>query len=147
MAYNKAKEERNWRLWKEAEETKMRELGVGEDTIDQLRIHDWAIFNSDRRYYEKLQETGTYLEEVAESDLPSDVKSVDDFLDSIKNECLYRVLIEVDKLTLKAVLLKIQGFSYCEIAFQLGMTEKSVYRRQAQRKIKLFKRLKKVHIR
>ena len=137
MAYNKAKEERNWRLWKEAEETKMRELGVSEDAIKQLRIHDWAIFNSDRRYYEKLQETGTYLEEVAKSNLPSEVKSVDDFLDSIENERLYRVLIEVDRLTLKAALLKIQGFSYREIALQLGMTEKSVYRRMDRLKEKL----------
>ena len=137
MAYNKAKEERNWRLWKEAEETKMRELGVSEDAIKQLRILDWAIFNSDRRYYEKLQETGTYLEEVAKSDLPSEVKSVDDFLDSIENERLYRVLIEVDRLTLKVALLKIQGFSYREIALQLGMTEKSVYRRMDRLKEKL----------
>ena len=142
MAYNKAKEERNWRLWKEAEETKMRKLGVSEDAIKQLRIHDWAIFNSDRRYYEKLQETGTYLEEVAESDLPSEVKTVDDFLDSIENERLYRVLIEVDRLTLKAALLKIQGFSYREIALQLGMTEKSVYRRMDRLKEKLKKFLK-----
>ena len=142
MAYNKAKEERNWRLWKEAEETKMRELGVSEDTIEQLRIHDWAIFNSDRRYYEKLQETGTYLEEVAESDLPSEAKTVDDFLDSIENERLYRILIEVDRLTLKATLLKIQGFSYREIALQLGMTEKSVYRRMDRLKEKLKKFLK-----
>ena len=50
MAYNKAKEERKWRLWKEAEEKKLRSLGVDEDTIEQLRTHDWAIFNSDRRY-------------------------------------------------------------------------------------------------
>lgn len=142
MAYNKAKEERNWRLWKEAEETKMRELGFSEDAIKQLRIHDWAIFNSDRRYYEKLQETGTYLEEVAESNLPSEVKTVDDFLDSIENERLYRILIEVDRLTLKAALLKIQGFSYREIALQLGMTEKSVYRRMDRFKEKLKKFLK-----
>ena len=28
MAYNKAKEEKKWRLWKEAEEKKLRELGA-----------------------------------------------------------------------------------------------------------------------
>lgn len=50
MAYNKAKEERKWRLWKEAEEKKLRSLGVSEDAIEQLHIHDWAVFNSDRRY-------------------------------------------------------------------------------------------------
>ena len=61
MAYNKAKEEKKWRLWKEAEEKQLRNLGVTEDDIEQLRIHDWAIFNSDRRYYQRVQETGTYL--------------------------------------------------------------------------------------
>lgn len=60
MAYNKAKEEKKWRLWKEAEEKQLRNLGVTEDDIEQLRIHDWAIFNSDRRYYQRVQETGTY---------------------------------------------------------------------------------------
>ncbi|SDF50642.1 RNA polymerase sigma-70 factor, ECF subfamily [Marvinbryantia formatexigens] len=72
-------------------------LGVSEDTIERLRIHDWAIFNSDRRYYEKLQEAGTYLEEVAESAPQSGVKTVDDFLDSIENDRLYEILIEVDR--------------------------------------------------
>lgn len=38
MAYNKAKEERKWRLWKEAEEKKLRSLGVSEDAIEQLHI-------------------------------------------------------------------------------------------------------------
>ena len=48
MAYNKAKEEKKWRLWKEAEEKQLRKLGVDESTIETLRTHDWAIFNSDR---------------------------------------------------------------------------------------------------
>ncbi len=55
MAYNKAREERKWRLWKEAEEKQLRSLGISEGDIEKLRVHDWAVFNSDRRYYEKLQ--------------------------------------------------------------------------------------------
>jgi hypothetical protein len=64
MAYNKAKEEKKWRLWKEAEEKQLRSLGVNEDDIEKLRVHDWTIFNSDRRYYQRVQETGTYLDEL-----------------------------------------------------------------------------------
>ena len=86
MAYNKAREEKKWRLWKEAEEKQLRSLGVSEDTIEQLRVHDWAIFNSDRRYYQRMQETGTYLEEVAEDTTPPEIKTVEDFLDSIFNK-------------------------------------------------------------
>lgn len=56
MAYNKAKEEKKWRLWKEAEEKQLRSLGVSEDTIEKLHVHDWAIFNSDRRYYQRIRQ-------------------------------------------------------------------------------------------
>ena len=49
MAYKKAREEKKWRLWKEAEEKQLRSLGVSENDIEKLRVHDWAIFNSDRR--------------------------------------------------------------------------------------------------
>ena len=51
MSFNYGREEKKWRLWKETEEKQLRGLGVSEDTIEQLRTHDWAVFNSDRRYY------------------------------------------------------------------------------------------------
>ena len=38
MAYNKAREEKKWRLWKEAEEKQLRKLGVDESTIETLRL-------------------------------------------------------------------------------------------------------------
>ena len=37
MAYNKAKEEYKWKVWKEQEEKKLRELGVSEEVIAELR--------------------------------------------------------------------------------------------------------------
>ena len=126
MAYNKAKEERKWRIWKEAEEKQMRSLGVDEDTIKKIRMHDWAIFNSDRRYYEKLQDAGTYLEEVAEDTAQSEVKTVEDFLDSIENQRLYQVLIKVDKLTIQIALWKMDGYSSSEISEKCGLTVSAI---------------------
>lgn len=139
MAYNKAREEKKWRLWKEAEEKQLRSLGVSEDTIEQLRVHDWAIFNSDRRYYQRMQEAGTYLDEVAEDTTPPEIKTVEDFLDNIENQHLYQVLIKVDRLTLQIALMKIQGYSTREIAVYLDITEKAVYRRMDRLKEKLKK--------
>ena len=139
MAYNKAKEEKKWRLWKEAEEKQMRKLGVDESTIETLRTHDWAIFNSDRRYYQRMQETGTYLEEVVEDTTQPEVKTVEDFLDSIENQQLYQVLIKVDRLTLQIALMKMQGYSVRETALHFGVTEKAVYRRMDRLKEKLKK--------
>ena len=110
MAYNKAKEEKKWRLWKQAEEKQLRSLGVNEDDIEKLRVHDWTIFNSDRRYYQRVQETGTYLDELVEDTTQPEVKTVEDFLDSIENQHLYQVLIKVDRLTLQIALMKIRRY-------------------------------------
>ena len=141
MAYNKAREEKKWRLWKEAEEKQLRSLGVSENDIEKLRVHDWAIFNSDRRYYQRMQETGTYLEEVAADITQPEIKTVEDFLDNIENQQLYQVPIKVDRLTLQAILLQIQGYSIAEIAAILGMKEDTVYKRLGRLKQKIKKLL------
>ena len=141
MAYNKAREEKKWRLWKEAEEKQLRSLGVSESDIETLRVHDWAIFNSDRRYYQRMQETGTYLDEVATDMTQPEIKTVEDFLDNIENQQLYQVLIKVDRLTLQAILLQIQGYSIAEIAAALGMKEDTDYKRLGRLKQKIKKLL------
>ena len=141
MAYNKAREEKKWRLWKEAEEKQLRSLGVSESDIETLRVHDWAIFNSDRRYYQRMQEAATYLEEVAADMTQPEIKTVEDFLDNIENQQLYQVLIKVDRLTLQAILLQIQGYSIAEIAAILGMKEDTVYKRLGRLKQKIKKLL------
>ena len=101
---------------------KLRSLGVDEDTIEQLRTYDWAIFNSDRRYYEKLQDAGTYLEEVTENMVQPEIKTVEDFSDSIENQGLYQALIKADKITLQIALWKMDGYSSSEISEKCGLT-------------------------
>ena len=56
MAYNKARAEKKWLKWKEAEEKKLRELGVDEETIQRLHTYDWAEFNRGRRYLQRQAE-------------------------------------------------------------------------------------------
>ena len=55
MAYNHGREERKWRLWKEAEEKILRAYGVEESIIKLLYTYDRAEFNSDRRFYRRLK--------------------------------------------------------------------------------------------
>lgn len=142
MSFNYGREEKKWRLWKEAEEKQLRSLGVSEDTIEQLHTHDWAVFNSERRYYRRLQDAGTYLEEFAEETAQPEIRTVEDFLDSIENQHLYHVLIKVDRLTLQIVVMKIQGYSTHDIASLLGMTEQAIYKRVNRLKEKIKKNLK-----
>ena len=139
MSFNYGREEKKWRLWKEAEEKELRGLGVDEDTIEKLHTYDWEVFNSDRRYYRRLKEAGTYLEEFAEDAAQPEVRTVEDFLDSIENQKLYQILIKVDRLTLQIAVMKMQGYSTHEIAVQFNITEKAIYRRMDRLKEKLKK--------
>lgn len=139
MSFNYGREEKKWRLWKGAKEKELRGLGVDEDTIEKLHTYDWAVFNSDRRYYRRLKEVGTYLEEFAEDAAQPEVRTVEDFLDSIENQKLYQVLIKVDRLTLQIAVMKMQGYSTHEIAVQFTITEKAIYRRMDRLKEKLKK--------
>ena len=142
MSFNYGREEKKWRLWKEAEEKQLRSLGVSEDTIEQLHTHDWEVFNSDRKYYHRLKDAGTYLEEFAEDVAQPEVGTVEDFLDSIENQQLYQVLIKVDRLTLQIIVMKMQGYSTHDIASLLGMTEQAIYKRVNRLKEKIKKILK-----
>ena len=142
MSFNYGREEKKWRLWKEAEEKQLRNLGVSEDTIEQLHTHDWAVFNSDRKFYRRLQDAGTYLEEFAEDKAQPEVKTVEDFLDSIENQRLYQILIMVDKLTLQIVVMQLQGYSTHDIAASLSLTEQAVYKRMRRLREKIKKYLK-----
>ena len=116
MAYNNGREDRKWRLWKEAEEKVLRECGMDEDTIEQIRIDDRADFNSNRRFYRRLNDVGEYLEEIADIERLTEVNTVADLLNEIESESLHQVLLETNKLTLQIILLKMQGYSTKEIA-------------------------------
>lgn len=137
MSYNKAREERKWLFWKEAEEKQMRELGVNEETIEELRIYDWTVFNSNRRFYRSLRDASACLDVFRANDLQPDIRTIEDFLDDIEDERLYHILITVDKITLQIALMKMQGYSTAEIADHLALTPKAVYRRIDRLKEKL----------
>jgi len=129
MAYNNGRENRKWLRWKEAEEKILREYGVDEATIEQIRTDDRAEFNSDRRYYSRKWEVGSYLEDVAEGIQEKEVDTVDDLLNEIESKNLYQALVTIDGRTLKIVFLKMQGYSTKEIAPLVHLTTGAVYAR------------------
>lgn len=139
MAYNKAREEKKWLEWKEKEETKLNRLGFSQDKIEMLRQYDLEIFNSDRRYYQRLNDNSTYLDNAISPEEEETVYSIEGLLGSIDNEELYQALRVVDNITLQIVVLKIQGFTGREIAKLLRMTPKAIYRRIDRLKEKLKK--------
>ena len=127
MAYNHGREDRKWRIWKEAEEKLLRECGVDEATIEQIRIADRADFNSNRRFYRWTNDVAEYLEDMAGRERQAEVGTVAELLDEIESENLYQVLVTVDGRTLKIVLLKMQGYSTKEIAPLVHLTTGAIF--------------------
>lgn len=140
MAYNKAKEEYKWKQWKEKEERQLREFGMDEDSIQELRRSDWEEFKSDRRFYDHHSAFQGYPEREYLMMYRQDMKGVSELLDEISDERLFDVLLDADRRTLQILLLKIMGFSTVEIASRLMMSKKSIYCRieRLKKKIKKF---------
>lgn len=90
MAYNHGREDRKWRIWKEAEEKLLRECGVDEATIEQIRMADRADFNSNRRFYRWTNDVAEYLEDMAGRERQAEVGTVAELLEEIESENLYQ---------------------------------------------------------
>ena len=94
MAYNHGREDRKWRIWKEAEEKVLRECGVDEAVIEQIRMEDRADFNSNRRFYRWTSDFGEYLEGMADAEQQAEPNTIADLLDEIEDEKLYQALLD-----------------------------------------------------
>lgn len=126
MAYNKAKAEREWLRWKEAEKRKLRELGVDEETIQRLHTYDWAQFNKERQYRQRQMEWTPDVDILSAQELELPVEDTESLLDSLEDTELLRVLSKEDKLTLEIIFMRMDGYSSKEIASSLGMDEYAV---------------------
>ena len=139
MAYNKARAEKQWLEWKEAEEKKLRELGVDEETIQRLHAYDWTQFNKERQYLQRQVEWSSYIDWVSAQNLEMPVEDTESLLDSIENAKLFSLLHNVDKLTLEILLMKMEGYGSKEISEKTGLSANAIDLRIFKLKEKLKK--------
>ena len=137
MAYNKARAEREWLAWKEKEEAQLRELGVDEDTIQRLHVYDWAVFNSDRRFYEPQGDRTSRTDWDTAQWMEWPIRDSISLLEDIDDQQLFQKLSKENRLTLDIVFLRYQGYTYKEIARRIGISESAV-RKKISRLRKIF---------
>lgn len=137
MVYNHAKEENQWKKWKEQEERLLRSLNVDEDIIMELRKYDWNAFKLERRIREKQNLT----DNIFFYNLPyydkKEIRSVEDLLNDIEDESLLHYLYQTDKTTLTIILLKILGYSTKDISEILKIKSSTIYMKIHRLKNKL----------
>ena len=112
MAYNKARAEKEWLKWKNEEEAKLRELGVDEDTIQRLHVYDWAVFNSDRRFYEPQGDWTSRTDWDTAQWMEWPIRDSISLLEDIDDQQLFQKLSKENRLTLDIVFLRYQGYTY-----------------------------------
>jgi len=138
MSYNKGKAEREWLRWKTGEETKMRQLGVEEETIQRLHNYDWEAFKAERRFFERQEADSLYLEtqlgKTVEIEKFADPEGM---LQNIESKKLYLVLRQTDPLTLKIVWLKTLGYTGSEISRIIEIPEMAINNRMARLRKKI----------
>lgn len=126
MAFNKAREERKWKQWKEKEEALLRTLGMGEESILELRSSDWEEFKAERCYQDHRACFPLHYDWGSTDDDEHEVSNVSGLLNSISDEHLLHVLMDTDKRTLQFLLLKMMGFSGREISEKTGISENTI---------------------
>ena len=139
MTYNKAMEERKWKRWKQQEEAKLRQYGMDERAIQELRRLDWEVFKAERRFREHQAALVEYQAEPAMVPGETEVKSIRDLLDAIENEQLLHIMLKADKTTLRLLLLRMMGYSTREIARATGLCEQTIYSKLNRLKKKIKK--------
>lgn len=140
MSYNKSLELKKWQEWKQQEEQLLRDLGVENNIINQLRDYDYKQFLSDRRIRSRQIATlNTFFLNLPYQD-KKEIKSVEDLLDNIENESLFAYLSKSDPETLSILLLRVMGYSVSEISQIIGKHEGAIYNRihRLKKKIKKF---------
>ena len=102
---------------------------MNEDTIQRLHTYDWEQFNKERRFLQRWEPWTPYVDQVSAQELEIPEEDEEYLLDSIEDEELLRLLLSVDKVTLKIVILKMEGYSIKEISHLVGMKENTVSQR------------------
>lgn len=126
MAYNKAREERKWKQWKEKEEALLRTLGMDEESIQELRRSDWEEFKAERCYQDHRAVFPKYQDWESTVMSEQEVSNISALLDSVSDKQLFEILWNTDKKTLQFLLLKMMRFSGREISEKTGVSEDTI---------------------
>ena len=116
MIFNNGQAKCEWLRKKQEEEMILREYGMSEVLIEELRRSDWEDFKAERRFYEhnvqSIDDVNGANDDVRFSTEDVDgveVFTVEAMLDEIEDARLFRILSHTEEKTLKILLLRLNG--------------------------------------
>ena len=142
--YNKRREELKWKKeWNKKEEL-LKKYGWADNLIQELHDFEWAQFNSDRRFYEKLKDyKDDYLERFPEKPKSHEVDTIEDIFDIVQDETVLSQLKKAEKPVLIFFVMRANDYKIEQIAEELHMTAGEIYGRVYRFRQKISKKRKK----
>lgn len=130
MTYDFKQEYKKWIIEKEKEENLLRELGVSEEIIQELRFTDKKIFNANRNFYrhENVSSDGFFQSQTSNYNF-KDMSKLEAVLDNMENELIYEIVSNTDEVTYSIIELMYQGYNGKEISKILGISVYTILRR------------------
>ena len=98
---NNYKEKKYWIIKKEKEEKNLKKLQVSEEVICKLRNYDWNDFKRERSFRTHQNVTKDVFFDLKATYDEKEINSINDLMDEIENENLYKILSKEDDITLK----------------------------------------------
>ena len=134
--YNHRRAENEYKKWKEKDELFMENNGMPMDKILLMRDFDRVQFNSDRRFFEKVDyDSEQKLSKAIQPDLPklNDPQTVEDFLNSITSIAFAQSLEEFGFEMQLIIFLMYRGYSARfidaeELAALTGVSKAGAYK-------------------
>ncbi len=119
------------------EEQILKENGMTDDKILELRRYDWRDFNSERRFKKWQLTNYNFINQVPFTELKLPIRDMSDVIDQIEDENLYQVMIKAHIQELVILYLKMYGYKNKEIASIMNISESIVRKRLSNIRKKL----------
>lgn len=133
--YNHRRAENEYKKWKEKDERFMKKNGMPMDKILLMRDFDRMQFNSDRRFFEKVDyDSEQQISKAVQPNLSelNDPKTVGDFLNSITSIAFAELLEEFGFEMQLIIFLMYRGYCAKEVSKITGIPEWAICRRLAK---------------
>lgn len=130
--YNHRRAENEYKKWKENDERFMKKNGMAMEKILLMRDFDRMQFNSDRRFFERVDyDSEQKISSAIQPDLPklNDPETIGDFLNSITSITFAELLEEFGFEMQLIVFLMYRGYSAKEVSKITGIPEWTISRR------------------
>ena len=126
MSFIKFKEEKLWKEWKEKEELILRKYKFEECKIQELYEYDWHDFKRSRSFGEHQTVSDDLIQFYGQFSDTYEVTNIEELLDQLSDDNLYKFLDQLDSLTLSIIFMKYQGYTSKEISHELHITIRSI---------------------